>query len=370
MTAEPTNTSNEPDVAPNAPEGAEQQPVAPAPEDKERPQPLPTKPERRPGGGKLLAAFALLVALAAAGGSAYLWYVIAQKEHLLGRNLGDRLTQVTTQIRDLQTARDAQQEKLGWLSERQQTLASSLQRLSGELGRQRNSWVLEEARELVRLANDRLNLTGDVDVAIAALKAADERLSSLSDPSLLDIRKLLAQDIGKLQTLDRADVPGIALQLGGLADNVDALPLATRAPERTTAGQPAPEQPAPEENRWLRAARRVWHDLLSLVRIERVTETQPPLLPPEQEYFLRENLSLQLNTAQLALLKRDAPTYRDSLARARAWLDRYFDRHSTAVANVADELSRLASAPIAPALPDVSASLKALDARLKADAGK
>jgi uncharacterized protein HemX len=369
MTAEPTNAKNDtPDAAPETAGGTEPETSAGTPENEDRSKPA-AKPGKRSGGG-LLGTLALLIALAGAGGSAYLWYVIAHKERLLGRNLGDGLAQMSAQIRDLQTARDGQQEKLGWLSERQQSLAGSVQQLSGELGRQRNDWVLEEARELARLANGRLRLAGDVEVAIAALKAADERLSTLTDPSLLDIRKLLAQDIGKLETLDRADVPGLALTLGGLADNVDGLPLATRVHAPVPAPPPAAEQAPEGENRWLSVARRIWRDLKGLVRIERVAETQAPLLLPEQEYFLRENLRLQLNAAQIALLKGDAATFQANLERARAWLNRYFDADSPAVAGVNDELARLAAAPVAPELPDISASLKALDARLGTDTGK
>jgi uroporphyrin-3 C-methyltransferase len=369
MTAKPTNNSNDtPDATPGSADNPEPEVSSGAPEDKDQPA-VAAKPEKRRGGG-LLGALALLIALAAAGGSAYLWYVIAHKERLLGRNLGDGLAQLSAQVRDLQTARDSQQEKLGWLSERQQSLAGSVQQLSGELGRERSDWVLEEARTLARLANSHLRLAGDVDVAISALKAADERLSTLTDPSLLDIRKLLAQDIGKLETLDRADVAGMALQLGGLADNVDTLPLATRVHAPLAAPAPASEQPPAEESRWLRVARRIWDDLRNLVRIERVAETQPPLMPPEQEYFLRENLRLQLNGAQIALLKGDAANFQANLARAQTWLTRYFDTDSAAVAGVNDELARMAAAPVTPELPDISASVKALDARLGADTGK
>ena len=54
--------------------------------------------------------------------------------------------------------------------------------------------------------------------------------------------------------------------------------------------------------------------------VRKVEAPEPPLLPPEQAWFLRENLKLRLLNARLALLTRDEAGYREDL-RVGAGLD-------------------------------------------------
>ena len=104
----------------------------------------------------------------------------------------------------------------------------------------------------------------------------------------------------------------------------------------------------------------IWHDLRNLVRIERVDSSEPPLLAPDQTYFLRENLKLRLLSARLALLSRDQQEYKTDLEAASAWLKRYFDVSSPAVASSLSTLNELATSDIVIELPDVTASLNAV----------
>jgi uroporphyrin-3 C-methyltransferase len=84
------------------------------------------------------------------------------------------------------------------------------------------------------------------------------------------------------------------------------------------------------------------------------------MLPPEREYFLRENLRLQLAAARLALLRTDQAQYRAALQTAQQWLARYFDRQNAGVQQLLGRLQELAAVDIAPVMPDVSASLRLL----------
>lgn len=337
-----------------------------------KPEPAPAKApaaaKSRPSGiTTVLALAALIVAILAAAGVGYLWYGLQYKQKLLTAGLPTQVTNLDAQVKTLTQDQNAIQDALAGVKNQQQTLTTSLQQLNEQLGKHRNDWMLEEVRQLLLLANHRLKLGGDVDTAIAALQAADGRLEQLADPRLLDVRKLIAEEITRLETLNRPDVPGLALRLEGLADAVDGLPLVTR-PHTVTETQSAPK-PAANENTAKKVARQVWHDLLGLVRVRRINKPQPPLLPPPLEYFLRENLRLSLNEAQLALLQRRPQVYTTDLERAKAWIQRYFDPQAAPVKAVIKELDAMGKVDIAPKMPDISASLEALDKHLKAQAG-
>jgi uroporphyrin-3 C-methyltransferase len=89
------------------------------------------------------------------------------------------------------------------------------------------------------------------------------------------------------------------------------------------------------------------------------------MLPPEREYFLRENLRLQLGAARLALLRDDAVQYRATLTTAQDWLEVYFAADSEKVRDLVTRLGELAAVDISPQLPDISASIRLLRQQLK-----
>ena len=183
---------------------------------------------------------------------------------------------------------------------------------------------------------------------------------------MLPVRKELAREIAMLDALEKIDVNGIALRLGTLADGVDRLPLALDVrwqkdkPGAAREAQDSKGNDKPEiESGWRKAARNLWADLLNLVRLRTDVEVQKPLLPPEQRYFLRENLRLMLYGAQNALLQGGVTTYQQNVKSAARWVREYFDTNTQVVSATLAELDKLAAVKLAAELPDISASLEA-----------
>jgi uroporphyrin-3 C-methyltransferase len=104
----------------------------------------------------------------------------------------------------------------------------------------------------------------------------------------------------------------------------------------------------------------LWSDIKGLVTIRRLSQSVTPLLPPEQGFFLRQNLALKLEAARVALLQREPATYQGALSEAQGWMSRYFDASAPAVRSALDNLARLREANIAPTLPDIGDSLRQL----------
>jgi uroporphyrin-III C-methyltransferase len=96
------------------------------------------------------------------------------------------------------------------------------------------------------------------------------------------------------------------------------------------------------------------------VRIENTEKAEIPLLPPSQEYFLRENLKLSLLSSRLALLSRDEASFRQGLRTAQLWTARYFDGKAGEVMRMSDALKKLAASDIRIEIPDISSSLQAV----------
>jgi len=96
--------------------------------------------------------------------------------------------------------------------------------------------------------------------------------------------------------------------------------------------------------------------------VRTLNDAEPPLLPPSQAYFLRENLRLRLLNARLSLLSRDEAGYRQDLRAAQAWITRYFDPQSKQTAEALAQLKELSSATLSFEMPSITESLEAVRA--------
>ena len=230
-----------------------------------------------------------------------------------------------------------------------------------------DDWRIAEVEYLLRLANQRLLTAGDVSSALELLAAADRILLELNDPRLFELREALAQDRMALAQLGEIDVDGVYLALAALSGNVDQLPLLV-VPDFEP-GQPEPAASANEASRlpaWSTQLASIgvqtWQELKSLIVIQPMEGAIKPLLPPEQQYYLRSNLRLLISQAQLALLDGRETAYQTSLQSAADWVADYFPADEPAVAAYVDQLNQLLGREMQQALPDVSQSLLAVRA--------
>ncbi len=94
--------------------------------------------------------------------------------------------------------------------------------------------------------------------------------------------------------------------------------------------------------------------------MQQLEKPDAALLAPPQAYFLRENLKLRLIGARLALLARDATSYKADLKAARDWLGRYYDTSHRGVAQAVATLRSLHDAEIGIEPPEIGATLEAM----------
>jgi len=296
---------------------------------------------------------AMILAVSAFSVSAYLFYLYYQHRDLYTTNVVDQLSALHEQGRALEDENKNLAKNIEALKDSQSTLLTALQTLQGKLGRNRDYWLITETERLLVIANHRLQLARDVDSAIAALSSADTQLKQLADPRLLPVRKNISEELAVLKSLERIDVPGIALRLTTLTNSLDRLAVTAEPP------RPAKSQTSAETGN-SEGLQQLWQDIVGLFRLRTNVEHYQPLLVPEQSYFLRQNVKLQLYSAQQALLAGDSKTYQNNILLAQQWLRDYFNQDNKQVVAALDELKQLATLEIALSLPDISQSLKAL----------
>jgi len=333
----------------------------------------PARPVKKSSGAGILA---LLIALAAAAGTGYVWYeqqsqkILEARVAEIARDLDRRgadLDRVLDSVDDLAridremdddvaalTARVAAD--LEGLPERLSQLETTVEKVPGISQKARAAWLRSEAEYFLRVANAQLNLAGNVSVSLRALELADEQLRDLADPALTPVREAIADERAALKAVPQPDAEGIVLTLGSLARSLEQLELANVAPG-SYRGEDIDEA---EESGWQRAWRVIVDALKSIISVKREDQQITPLLTAAEESMLIRILDVDLQIARLAVIRNEGELYRRSLDSVRGRLKTYFDTNSSGVAAALETMDELAHAELPEQLPDISTSLTLL----------
>jgi len=316
-------------------------------------------------GWRVLAGVLIVAALGASGWGYYdaRLRLGATQEELARRLKGidENAREARAAAREAQESAREMQAKLGALEARvadAQSQQLALESLYQELSRNRDEWQLAEIEQVLAIAQQQLQLSGNVRAALLALQLAESRLSRADRPQFQPVRRALARDIERLKSLPAADLAGMAQRLDAVLAAIDDLPLAYDARlERA----PQAAAPAAASGGFLaQFGAGLWRDLKDLVVVRRVDAPQPPLLPPEQAYFLRENLRLRLLNARLALLSRNQAGFEEDVRVARRWLQRHYDLRARSTLEALQRLEQLQGSPISFEPPSITDSLDAV----------
>ncbi len=306
-----------------------------------KPQPTAVVNGSKSRSGAVLGGVAILLALGLTGGL-YLHghkNAVAQQAELA--QLKQQLASALSKI-DQTSSKDAEQ--LAALDQTQQRLQGEMQGLQNRVldlnDKRPNDWMLAESEYLVRMAGRKLWLEHDLVSAITLLGNADERIAALNDPSLMPIRKALAEDIAKLKGMPRIDREGLTLKLAALSDQIELLPLSTVSMPEAKAEPDQAVSTNPDE--WESNLKKNWVKFTeNFVTIRRRDGAVEALLSPQQEIFLRENLKTKLLQAQLSVYREQQALYEDSLDKAQRWLTQYFDTDNSATRYMQAEIDKL-----------------------------
>ncbi|OCQ45357.1 heme biosynthesis operon protein HemX [Aeromonas veronii] len=306
-----------------------------------KPQPTAAVNGSKSHSGAVLGGVAILLALGLTGGL-YLHghkNAVAQQAELA--QLKQQLASALSKI-DQTSSKDAEQ--LAALDQTQQRLQGEMQGLQNRVldlnDKRPNDWMLAESEYLVRMAGRKLWLEHDLVSAITLLGNADERIAALNDPSLMPIRKALAEDIAKLKGMPRIDREGLTLKLAALSDQIELLPLSTVSMPEAKAEPDQAVSTNPDE--WESNLKKNWVKFTeNFVTIRRRDGAVEALLSPQQEIFLRENLKTKLLQAQLSVYREQQALYEDSLDKAQRWLTQYFDTDNSATRYMQGEIDKL-----------------------------
>lgn len=326
--------------------------------------PEPVTPPRSsppPAPRQTLAGLALVAALLGLGLAAVAWWQAAS-ESRSGSAVATELALARTDIDGLRRQveqekreRDQLRQRLGdaegvnktlreevlGVSERARVLEDAIANLADKRLSGHDALLLNEAEMVLLLAQQRFELFHDAAAALRAYRIADGALAALQDPVYATARETLAVELRSLEQLNQPSQAAALAELGALRQQTAQLPLAA-----------ALVKPGND------ADSRLWRALGQFVRISRNGSGGVAVADPA---LSRNFVGLELRSAELALLERDAAALKAALARAQQQLQDGFDTGDSAVTSALAALEKLqqVTAERAPE-PVLGATLKEL----------
>lgn len=222
-----------------------------------------------------------------------------------------------------------------------------------------NAFPLAEVDFLLRLADSKLKLERNVTSARLALDAAQQRLKTVNESSLAPVQTMLTEAIASLRGVQLPDISALAHKVVEMEKEVGDLPLQINSgvpniKDRVKPSTKVALSADAERSWWDRSTEAVWNQFKDIVVIRRVRSEAPPLIAMEEEFFLRQNLRLELESMRMALLRGDAQSYQDSAALVRKWTETYFDVQDARVTAFLSQLQALQTIQFNPYIPDLT----------------
>ncbi|WP_039055060.1 uroporphyrinogen-III C-methyltransferase [Enterobacter sp. Bisph1] len=307
-----------------------------------------------------LSAIAIAIALAS-GVGLYGW----MKQQTVTLHSNDN--ELADQIIALQQSQDKQRTALEGVLKQQssdlaaakhqnEVLAKQLEEVQQKVatisGSDAKTWQLAQADFLVKLAGRKLWSDQDATTAAALLKSADASLADMNDPSLITARRAITEDIASLAAISQVDYDGTILKLNQLSNQIDNLPLADNndddSPMDTDSGELSSSL-----SEWRVNLQKSWQNFMdSFITIRRRDDTAVPLLAPNQDIYLRENIRSRLLVAAQAVPRHQEETYKQALDNVSTWVRAYYDADDAATKAFLEEVDKLSQQTIAMDLPE------------------
>jgi len=329
----------------------------------------------------LLATIISLVAMGTVGtGGYFAQQKLTQLEDLLNQRSAAQQLEATAAMNDANAAvaeltesfQQIQSEKVAQTAEiatLQERLSDAIKQVEAGRDRSESDWRLAEAEYLLRLANQRILMENRAEGALALLRSTDTILKELDDVSLYPLRQNLASDISKLESVPSLDIEGTYLRIAALIERSKDLPTLTLEQQRQLPeliDKVMTEQTDAQTQQNITSSfAKAMNKLESLIVIQRHDQPVEPILSPDQGHYLRQNIQMLLEQAQLALLRQQQSVFTTSLSRAQSLLIQYFDQDNYTTRTLIQSLAELTALNVSPTIPDISGSLKALQQHQK-----
>jgi uroporphyrin-3 C-methyltransferase len=217
---------------------------------------------------------------------------------------------------------------------------------------------LSQVRHLIHLANVNLTLGRDLESTQILLKLALEKMTLQNNPILLPLQKSLESDLGRLSAMASFNIESVILELDNINQRIQSTSIMPNLAFKPATVNPA--APKPDE-KWYKRVLNSLSGLKELFIIRHVDQNVAPLISPQDERFLKENIQTKMLQAEWAVINQKPLIYQRSLKDVSTWVKQYFHDPKN-VQPIMDSLAKLQSLNVKPNYPGLENSLRMLAA--------
>lgn len=225
---------------------------------------------------------------------------------------------------------------------------------------QPSDWLVHEAEYLIRIASRTIWLEHDTTAAIQLLHDADKRIEELNDPQFLPLRQIIHEDIEALKITPVLQTDETILTLLALSKQIPKLSLAmVEIPnsDEEQANLALTDDPTDWQSNLYKTWQRFLADFITIRR--RVGDVEP-LMSPQYQQHLTENIALKLQQAQWAASEEKEEIFKQTILDIQNWLTQYFDMGHLETAKFYQGIHSLQDVKVSYSYPQTLHSLQAI----------
>ncbi|HAT8858454.1 TPA: hypothetical protein JBE16_10690 [Legionella pneumophila subsp. pneumophila] len=276
------------------------------------------------------------------------------------KNLTDELGRIKAEQNTVQKLLDNNADHLQQI---QRDLTSKMNNLNKELQTamkqklyQNNDWLLLKARYYLELAQINVHWSDNFNTSVALLQQADALLKGMNIPKIFTIRQTIAKEIAQLKSISVVDITGILSQLDAAQAAINNLSIQSVVDQQEVLNHITKSEESGKTG-WRNRLQDSVNFLAKLVVIRRHNENIQPLISPLYESAIKENIRLNLQEAQWAILNNNPPVYQFALNQAIANLKRVFNESSQNTDALIKQLSTLQNVKLTQEKPVVGQAI-------------
>ena len=287
---------------------------------------------------------------------------INQKIHY---QLADANNKLVAQIQELKQEQDATRTEgkatTNKIEDSQTVLHTQFEALNKELQRalneqyyQNQNWILLKARYCLELAQINVHWSKNFDATIALLEQADQLIHDFNEPKIFSIRQAIAHDIAALKARPTVDIVGLLSKLDAVQNTLNDLNI------MSTDTLTTPEAPVTSKNTLSIWRLRLQDSINLLNRLVVIRHNEKPIEPfisPKFQALLKENIHLNLQEAQWAVLNNNPQIYQLVIHQAITTIKNNFHEQEPNTAALLKILDELEQVELNPQIPDINSAL-------------
>lgn len=242
------------------------------------------------------------------------------------------------------------------LTSKMDSLNKELQTAMKQKLYQNNDWLLLKARYYLELAQINVHWSDNFNTSVALLQQADALLKGMNIPKIFTIRQTIAKEIAQLKSISVVDITGILSQLDAAQAAINNLSIQSVVDQQEVLNHITKSEESGKTG-WRNRLQDSVNFLEKLVVIRRHNENIQPLISPLYESAIKENIRLNLQEAQWAILNNNPAVYQFALNQAIANLKRVFNESSQNTDVLIKQLSTLQNVKLTQEKPVVGQAI-------------